>query len=146
MKKDILAPHNIFLGCQSTSRDEAIRLVGERLIEEGYVKDGYLKAMYEREDIVSTYIGNGIAIPHGVGKAKDQILHSGLVVMQYPEGIEYNGNTAYLVIGIAGKDNDHIKILANIAEALGEEEDAKKLWKTSDVNLVYKLFTEGDAT
>lgn len=143
MKKAILSLHNIILGLKSTTRDEAIRLAGERLIEEGYVSPGYLEAMYEREEIVSTYIGNGIAIPHGVGKARGQILHSGIVVMQYPEGIEYNGNTAYLVIGIAGKDNDHIKILANIAEAFGEEEDAKKLWQTRDVNLVYKLFTEG---
>ncbi len=143
MKKAILSPHNIILGLPSSSRDEAIRLVGERLIEEGYVTSEYVDAMFEREEIVSTYIGNGIAIPHGVGKARHQILHSGLVVMQYPEGIEYNGNTAYLVIGIAGKDNDHIKILANIAEAFGDEDDAKKLWHTRDVNLVYKLFTEG---
>lgn len=139
----ILAPHNILLAQKSVSRDTAIQKVGDRLVAEGYVRVGYIDAMFERETIVSTYIGNGIAIPHGVGKAKDEIIKSGIVVMQYPEGIDYNGNTAYVVIGIAGKDSDHIAILANIAEAFGELEDAQKLWQSDDVNMIYERFTEG---
>jgi PTS system mannitol-specific IIC component len=99
--------------------------------------------MFEREEIVSTYIGNGIAIPHGVGKARGLIKSSGLVILQYPDGIDYNGNTCYLVIGISGKDNDHIKILANIAEQFSDEEQARKLWKTSDKDLLFSLLTKG---
>ncbi len=141
--QSILSPHNILLGQKSVTRDEAIQIAGERLVEEGYVQPHYIDAMFERETIVSTYIGNGIAIPHGVGKAKDAIIKSGIVVFQYPEGIDYNGNTAYVVIGIAGQNNDHIQILANIAEAFGELEDAEVLWRSDDVNLIYERFTEG---
>ncbi len=139
----ILTPHNIVLSQPTITRDQAIQKAGERLVEEGYVTSDYIDAMFEREAIVSTYIGNGIAIPHGVGKAKDAIVKSGIVVFQYPEGIDYNGNTAYIVIGIAGKNNDHIEILANIAEAFGELEDARALWHSDDVNLIYEKFTAG---
>jgi PTS system mannitol-specific IIC component len=142
-KKPILSKDNIFLGLKSVSRDEAIQKAGELLIAEGYVSEAYLEAMFEREEIVSTYIGNGIAIPHGVGKARGLIKSSGLVILQYPDGIDYNGNTCYLVIGISGKDNDHIKILANIAEQFSDEEQAKKLWKTSDKDLLFSLLTKG---
>jgi PTS system mannitol-specific IIC component len=142
-KKPILSKDNIFLGLKSVSRDEAIQKAGELLIAEGYVSEAYLEAMFEREEIVSTYIGNGIAIPHGVGKARGLIKSSGLVILQYPDGIDYNGNTCYLVIGISGKDNDHIKILANIAEQFSDEEQARKLWKTSDKDLLFSLLTKG---
>jgi PTS system mannitol-specific IIC component len=142
-KKPILSKDNIFLGLKSVSRDEAIQKAGELLIAEGYVSEAYLEAMFEREEIVSTYIGNGIAIPHGVDKARGLIKSSGLVILQYPDGIDYNGNTCYLVIGISGKDNDHIKILANIAEQFSDEEQARKLWKTSDKDLLFSLLTKG---
>ncbi len=145
MKKAILKKQNIIIGCKKQSRDEAIARVGNMLVESGYVTQDYIKAMYEREDIVSTFIGNGVAIPHGVGDAKHAIKTSGIVVIQYPEGIEYNGNTVYLVIGIAGKDNDHIKILSRIAESLSEEADAKKLWHTQDIDVIYQAFV-GDNT
>lgn len=141
MNKKVLRKENIRLGLQKATRDQAIELAGGLLIESGYVGEKYLSAMYERETIVSTFIGNGVAIPHGVGTSKDLIFESGIVVLQYPEGIDYNGNTCYLVIGISGKDNEHIKILGNIAEVLSDEEEAQKLWKTSDVNYVYNIFT-----
>ena len=142
-RKPILKKENVILGLPSVKRDEAIKRAGQMLVEGGYVSEEYINAMFEREEIVSTYIGNGIPIPHGVGKARGLIKSSGLVILQYPEGIEYNGNTAYLVIGISGKDNDHIKILANIAEQFSDEESAKKLWKTTDKDHLYKLLTKG---
>lgn len=140
MKSKILKKENIILGCTAQTRDEAIARAGAMLVDSGYVKESYIEAMYQREDIVSTYIGNGVAIPHGVGEAQQAIIKSGIVVLQYPEGIEYNGNTAYLVIGIAGKDNDHIKILGRIAESLAEESDAKVLWTTPSIDLIYNAF------
>lgn len=142
MIKRVLRKENIQLGLDSTTRDEAIKLAGSLLVESGFVGEAYIDAMYERETIVSTYIGNGVAIPHGVGTAKSLIYKSGIVVLQYPNGIEYNGNTAYLVIGISGKDNEHIQILANIAEILSDDEEAEKLWKTNDVDYIYNLFTK----
>lgn len=143
-KKPILSKENIFLGLPSETRDEAIERAGKLLIESGYVSPDYLDAMFQREEIVSTYIGNGVAIPHGVGKARDLIKSSGLVVLQYPKGIKYNGNDCYLVIAISGKNNDHIKILSNIAEQLSDEEKAHELWKTTDLDAVYNVFVNGE--
>lgn len=143
-KTPILKKENILLGLPSVSRDEAIKRAGQVLIDSGYVSEDYVDAMLQREEIVSTFIGNGVAIPHGVGKARDLIISSGLVVLQYPEGIDYNGNTAYLVIGISGKNNDHIKILSNIAEQLSDEESAQSLWQETDVERIYSLFAEGE--
>jgi len=143
-KKPILRKENIFLGLSSITRDEAITKAGNVLVESGYVTENYIKAMFEREEIVSTFIGNGVAIPHGVGNARNAIKNSGLVVLQFPDGIDYNGNECHLVIGISGKDNDHIKILSNIAEQLSDEDKAKKLWKTNDIDFVYDVFVNGE--
>ena len=142
-KTPILKKENILLGLPSVTRDEAIQKAGQLLIDSDYVSPEYIDAMYQREEIVSTFIGNGVAIPHGVGKARDLIKRSGLVVLQFPEGIDYNGNTCYLVIGISGKDNEHIKILANIAEQLSDDEQAERLWKSNDLDFVYNVFTTG---
>lgn len=142
-KTPLLKKENILLGLPSESRDDAIKRAGELLIDSGYVSTEYVDAMFQREEIVSTFIGNGVAIPHGVGKARDLIKNSGLVVLQYPNGIDYNGNTCYLVIAISGKDNEHIKILSNIAETLSDDDEAKALWKTTDVESVYNTFVNG---
>lgn len=143
-KTPVLKRENVIVGQKSVSRDEAIKFAGQLLIDSGYVSKDYIDAMYRREEIVSTFIGNGVAIPHGVGDARGLIKKSGLVVIQYPEGIDYNGNTCYLVIGISGKDNDHIKILSNIATEIGEIEKAQELWKTPDADLIYNTFVFGD--
>lgn len=143
-KTPVLTKENVLLGLKSVTRDEAIRKAGELLIEGGYVNEEYVDAMFQREEIVSTFIGNGVAIPHGIGKSRGLIKRSGLVVMQYPEGIDYNGNTCYLVIGISGKDNDHIKILSNIAEQISDLDKAQLLWKTNDKEKVYDIFVRGE--
>lgn len=140
----VLKKENVKIGLKSCTRDEAIHQAGQLLIDSGYVAPEYIEAMLEREHIVSTFIGNGVAIPHGVGTSKGLIKKSGLVVLQFPEGIDYNGNTCHLVIGISGKNNDHIKILSNIAEQIGDLEKAQKLWVTKDQNLIYKTFVEGE--
>ena len=144
MKKQILKKENILLGLPSVSQEKAMLKAGELLVQTGYVDAAYIDAMFEREKIVSTYIGNAVAIPHGVGEAKDLINHSGIVVLQYPKGISYNGNTCYLVIGIAGKGNEHIKILSNIADALSDDDSAEALSKTDDINFVFDTFTSED--
>lgn len=142
MNKKVLRKENIKLGLKKATRDEAITKAGGLLVESGYVGESYVDAMFEREAIISTFIGNGVAIPHGVGSSRDLIFESGIVFLQYPEGIEYNGNDCYLVIGISGKDNEHIKILSNLAVVLSDEDEAKKLWKTDDVDYIYNLLTE----
>ena len=146
VQEGILLKENIRLGLAAGSRDEAIRMAGELLVKGGYVDAGYVDGMLRREQDISTYIGRGIAIPHGENKVKDLIKKSGMVVLQYPQGVPFGKETAHLVIGIAGKGNDHLSILANIATTMDEfdEQHIQELYETKDKNMIYKLFTDMD--
>ena len=98
--------------------------------------------MLEREKIVSTYIGMGIAIPHGVGEAKKEVKESGIVVLQYPNGVMFGDELAYLVIGIAGVGDDHLEILSNIATSLEDESLVEKLKNTKNKSDILSTFNK----
>ncbi|EQE84744.1 UNVERIFIED_CONTAM: PTS mannose transporter subunit IIA [Clostridioides difficile] len=117
----VLNENNIFLGLDSVSKEEAITLAGRKLVENGYVKEEYIPAMLEREKVMTTYMGMGVAIPHGVNEAKKEILSSGIVILQFPNGIDFDGKKAYLLIGIAGVGDEHLEILSNIAVVLDDD-------------------------
>ncbi|KQR26647.1 PTS mannitol transporter subunit IICBA [Deinococcus sp. Leaf326] len=140
-KGDVLRRENIVLGLGSVARDQAVVRAGEQLVKSGYVSSDYVPAMLEREKVVSTYIGNGIAIPHGVGAAKAAIKTSGIVVNQYPDGVDFDGERAYLVIGIAGAGDEHLQILSRIADALEDEATVMRLARTRDADEIYRTFT-----
>ena len=139
----VLKRKNIILGLESTDKYTAIKMAGRLLFESGYVQEEYMDAMIQREDDLSTYIGKGIAIPHGVGEAKKNIIKTGMVVLQFPEGVKFDDELAYLVIGIAGVGNEHLDILSNIAIAIeGEDESiTDKLKSTTNVEYIYDVFT-----
>ena len=105
----------------------------------GYVKMEYVDAMMERERIATTYLDMGIAIPHGTESAKKQVLRSGITVVQYPEGVDFDGEKAYLVIGIAGVGDQHLELLARVSEALEDEDILAKLKTTTDPEEIYKV-------
>ena len=138
----ILNKNNIVLGLESVSKEEAIKRAGEILAKEGYVKEEYIQAMLEREEIVSTYIGMGVAIPHGVGEAKKEVKKSGIAVLQYPNGVKFGDEVAYLVVGIAGVGDEHLTILSNIAMSLEDEGLVEKLRNTYDVNDILEVFNK----
>ncbi|WP_058484942.1 PTS mannitol transporter subunit IICBA [Defluviitalea phaphyphila] len=138
----ILLKKNIKLGLKSVSKEEAIKEAGKLLVDSGYVNESYIEAMIEREKKLTTYIGNGTAIPHGVGDAKKDILNTGICILQYPEGIDFGEEKAYLIIGIAGVGDEHLMILSNLAEILNDEDMVEKLRTTKDVDFVYEKFTK----
>ena len=138
----ILKSDNIILGLKSESKEEAIERAGKMLVKEGYVNNNYIAAMQEREKIVSTYIGMGIAIPHGVGEAKKEVKESGIVVLQYPDGVVFGDDLAYLVIGIAGVGDDHLEILSNIATSLEDETLVDKLKNTNNKIEILQTFNK----
>lgn len=141
-EQTVLIPESIRIGLKSVTKNEAIEMAGQVLVDGGYVTPEYITAMKEREKVLSTYIGEGVAIPHGVGNSKDQIIHSGICILQFPEGIEYQkGEKAYLVVGIAGKDNQHLKILSALAEFIQESEALKQLFTTGDRDYIFQAFT-----
>ncbi|QWQ28822.1 MULTISPECIES: PTS sugar transporter subunit IIA [unclassified Bacillus (in: firmicutes)] len=140
---EVLAKANIKLNQTVNSKEDAIRLAGQTLIDNGYVKNGYVEKMFEREETSSTFMGNFIAIPHGTEDAKDEVLHSGISVIQIPDGVEYGeGNTAKVVFGIAGKNNEHLDILSNIAIICSEEENIERLISAKTEEELATIFSE----
>ena len=117
----VLCKENIFLGLYTVTKEEAIVLAGKKLVENGYVNENYIDAMLEREKIMTTFMGMGVAIPHGVNEAKKEVKNSGIVILQFPEGVDFDGEKAHLVIGIAGVGNEHLEILSNIAVVLDDD-------------------------
>ena len=140
-ENSILRKENIKLGLKSIEKMEAIKLAGQLLVDSGYVDPEYIDAMLSREEQLSTYIGKGVAIPHGVGKAKDNIKKSGMVVLQFPEGVSFGEEKAYLLIAIAGVGNEHLNILSNIATALEDDDHIEELNNTKNVDEIYHVFT-----
>ena len=112
---------NIFLNLDSVSKEEAIKRAGEELVKLGCVDEKYIDYMLERERLTTTYMGLGIAIPHGVNEAKKTIHKSGLVFLQYPNGVDFDGEKAYLVIGLAGKGDEDLEVLSSVAIKISDE-------------------------
>lgn len=128
----------IKLGLQPVSKEEAIRAAGRLLVEQGCVDESYIDAMIEREKLVTTYMGMGIAIPHGTTEQKARVKKSGIVMLQYPEGVDFGEEKAQLVFGIAGVGDEHLDLLSNICTALEDEEVLNNLKTTKDVSYVLK--------
>ena len=136
--EEILKVENILTGLAPESKEEAIRRVGMILHESGYVDAAYVDAMIERENLTTTYMGMGLAIPHGTSEAKAAVIKSGIAVLQYPEGVEFGDEKAHLIIGIAGVGDSHLEILAKVSEALEDEEVLDRLSKSADASEIYE--------
>lgn len=130
---------NILTDLPSESKEEAIRRAGKLLNEAGYVEPEYVEAMIERENLTTTYMGMGLAIPHGTSEAKAAVKNSGIAVLQYPEGVDFGDEKAHLVIGIAGVGDSHLEILAKVCEALEDEEVLERLSKTAGAEEIYEI-------
>ena len=137
---ELLNEKNILLNLENESKEEAIIRAGNLLFNNGYVGYEYINSMLEREKRISTYIGYGVAMPHGTEFGKEQVKKAGIVVLQYPEGINFGGQKAYLLIAIAAKGEEHLEILSNIAQALGDVEAIENLKTTKNSQDVLKVF------
>ncbi|MCG9574778.1 PTS mannitol transporter subunit IICBA [Vibrio tubiashii] len=137
-----IAPENIHLGLTASNKEDAIRFAGNKLVEMGYVEPEYVDAMFEREKLVPTYLGESIAVPHGTIEAKDKVKKTGIVICQYPAGIQFTddqGDVAKLVIGIAAKNDEHIQVITTITNALDEPEAIETLTSTQDVAKILNI-------
>ena len=140
---EILTPETIELGASLGSQKEAIQRAGALLVENGNVDERYVDSMFEREKSVSTYMGNAVAIPHGTNESKQWVTRSGLSIITVPEGVEYgDGEVAKLVIGIAGKGDDHLEILSKIAIVVSEEENVEKIVNARTKEELMAIFEE----
>ncbi|MGG1441659.1 PTS sugar transporter subunit IIA [Brevibacillus laterosporus] len=113
---------------KANNKQEAIELAGKLLVQAGHVEADYINKMQEREEMLTTYLGNGVAIPHGTNEAKTLIKSTGISIVQLPEGVDFgDGNKARLLIGIAGMGDEHLDILSDLAIVVSEEENVEKL-------------------
>lgn len=138
VKKELLYRENIKVGCKADTQENVIRQVGQMLVDSGYVDQPYVEAMLEREKSFSTFMGNGLALPHGVEAAKKEIKASGIAVMIFPEGTQWGAEKVNIVIGIAGVGEEHLQILAVIADKMLTPEATEELIK-GDVDTVYRM-------
>ena len=137
-KPDVFTKEGILLNQKAATKEEAIRQAGQLLVDRGCVDPSYIDAMLEREKIVTTYMGMGLAIPHGTTQAKGTVKKTGIVFVQYPDGVPFGDEKAQLVFGIAGIGDEHLDMLAKVATALDDEEVIEKMKTTNDVDWILK--------
>ncbi len=139
-KTDVIIKEGIKTGLASVTKEEAIQAAGELLHQLGYVNESYIPAMQERERTVSTYMGLGVAIPHGTAEAKGEVKKTGIVMLQYPDGVSFGEEKAYLVFGIAGIGDEHLDLLAKIGGIIEEEAQLEKLKTVTSPEEVLAMF------
>ena len=135
-KPQVMHASGIKVGQAPVSKEEAIRAAGELLVAEGCVEAPYVDAMLEREKVFTTYMGMGIAIPHGTSEAKAQVKKTGITLVQYPEGVDFGDEKANLVFGIAGIGDEHLDMIQKIVQALENPEELEKMKTTDDVEWI----------
>ena len=142
---ELFSNDNIFLNVNVANQNEAIEKAGQALVDSGAVTESYIQAMKDREQVVTTFMGNGLAIPHGTDEAKASVLQSGLTLLQIPEGVDWDGEEVKVVVGIAGKDGEHLDLLSKIAITFSEEENVDRIVNAKSADEIKQVFEEADA-
>jgi len=127
------------LDATATDREDAIRQCGEALVRAGAVEPAYVDTMLERERSVSTYVGEGVAIPHGTLDGKDAVRHDAVSFVRFPDGVAWDDNRVVLCIGIAARGDGHVRLLAELAQILLDPDRARALRETKDIDEVVRL-------
>ena len=142
MTSQLLTAAGIQLGVTASSREEAVRTCGKILLELGAVEPNYVDAMWEREQIFSSYIGEGVAIPHGTDQSRVSVNFAQLSLVRFQEPIDWDGESVSLAIGIASKGSEHSDLLGGLAELLLDEARSNLLNTTQDKNVIVKLLQD----
>jgi PTS system mannitol-specific IIA component len=129
----------IRLGATASSREEAVRLCGELLLSLGAVEKEYVDAMWERENIISSFMGEGVSLPHGTDASRKYVNFAQLVLVRFENEVPWDGEQVKLCIGIAAKGNEHGELLGNLAEKLLDEDSYKQLMESNSTNELLEL-------
>jgi len=143
----LLTPGSIRLFEQAATKEDAVLMCGQALVDAGAVDPAYIDTMLEREASISTFLGEGVAIPHGTLAGKDSVHRDALCFLRFPDGVDWGAGTATLCIGIAAQGDGHLAILAELAQILLDPERADALRKAEDPETVLTLLTptEGES-
>ena len=140
----VLGADAVRLGLTATDKLDALRQCGAVLVEIGAATQEYAEAILERERSVPTYMGEGVAIPHGTDESREHIKRAALAFLQFPDGVDWNGKDCRVCIAIASKSDEHIGILQSLAMVLSDSDKAARLRETADVNEVLELLAPED--
>ena len=138
---ELLEKSGIRLGASAENRDDAIRQVGALLVEIGAVAPEYVDGMLEREESVSTFVGEAVAIPHGTNAAREHVRRTALAVVQFPGGVDWDGQRVQLCVGIAAQGSEQVQILSSLAHTLLDAEKAAELREASDPDTILRILT-----
>lgn len=134
----------VVLNASVKDKYEAIRLAGQLLVNAGHADASYIESMIEREDSLSTYMGGGLAIPHGTNESKGFIKSTGLSIVQIPEGVDFgDGNIAHIMIGIAAVGDEHLDILTNVAMICSDDDNMERILQATSAEEMIAIFEEG---
>lgn len=135
-----LAKEQIAMGQVAADKAEALRLLASQLVSDGLVAEGYLEGLQAREAQGSTFLGQGIAIPHGTPQTRERVYTTGVRLLQFPEGVDWgDGQVVYLAIGIAARSDEHLRLLQLLTRALGETDLAEALRRATSAEALLKL-------
>ncbi len=135
-----LTVEQISMGQTSVDKSAALHLLADKLVADGLVAEGYLSGLQAREAQGSTFLGQGIAIPHGTPETRDQVFSTGVRLLQFPEGVDWgDGQIVYLAIGIAAKSDEHLRLLQLLTRALGETDLGQALRRAGSAEALLKL-------
>lgn len=131
------------LGASPRTKQEALAQVGQLLVDSGCIEPGYIASMGKREAVANTYLGKGIAIPHGVPEDRGLVRQTGIAVLQVPDGVEWNaGERARLIVGIAAASDEHIDVLRRLTRVLGDDALVASLVTTTDPQYIIGILTD----
>jgi len=143
MNMSILSKDRISLQASAADKADAIRKAGELLVTSGCVLPAYVDGMLAREQSMSTSLGNGVSIPHGIFENREHILKTGISVLQLKDGVEWDeGEKVFMVIGIAASSDEHVGVLSNLADVIDSEENLAEMLKTTDPDVIVKYLGE----
>ena len=142
--KPVLIKEAILVDQNITDLNQSIDLAGKLLLDNGYIDEEYIESMKEKvlEHPYTTYLpGAGVAIPHGMSDGFKYIKHTGISVLQIPNGLNWLDEKVYIIIAIAANSDEHMNVLASLSDALESEEDAQKLWTTNSVDKLFQILS-----
>lgn len=135
----LLPRAGVRLGLATTDRDDAVRQAGAVLVELGAVQPDYVATMHEREAMVSSFVGEGVAIPHGTDAGRAMVHRAALAFLQFPDGVDWDGQDVRIAIAIAAAEDEHMTVMARLAQVLLEPATIDRLRTTTDPDEVLAL-------
>ncbi|EXX86874.1 PTS mannitol transporter subunit IIA [Paenibacillus darwinianus] len=139
----ILSRSKVRLNVKVGDKNEAIRLAGQLLVNDGHVPPEYVDKMIERDSVSSTYLGNGVAMPHGTNESKSLIKSTGMSVLTVPGGVDFGGQTANLIIGLAAVGSEHMEILSNVAVLVSDDDEMGRILEAGSAEELLSIFEQG---